>query len=286
MIFLTKNQARLTILFLAFALAAGGCAPLQPPSVTGPTGNEPIYPVLFTEDIHRREASVLALNQLIQQPGNSGTFVPQLQPITATIRSLPSDPRRPLYLPKVGAEAIMNEEETRESLRRFIRDSRELIGADPAKLSLVQRVDPPDGSKLAIYEQRPFRYPLRGNYGKLEIRFTAERRIVDISSTCIPLADRTQTALAALTVRVKAEEAVKQLREDGIMYTDDKGNASTVKIPAANALIARGLVIYILSSRSRPDTLEFHLAWEIQAGTTPIKTVYLDAINGETIAVE
>lgn len=283
---MTKNQARQTILFLAFALAAGGCAPLQPPSATGPRGNEPVYPMLFTEDSHRRGASVLALNQLTQSTGNSGTFAPQLQPITATIRSLPTDPSRPLYLPKVGAEAIMNEEETRESLRRFIRDSRELIGADPAKLSLVERVDQPDGSKLAIYEQRPFRYPIRGNYGKLEIRFTTDGRIINISSTCIPQADRTQTALAALNVRVKAEDAVKQLRENGLTYTDAKGNASNFRIPGANEINARGLVIYILPSKTQPDTLEFHLAWEIQPGSAPIKTAYVDAINGETIAVQ
>jgi hypothetical protein len=283
---MTKIQARRTILFLAFALAAGGCAPLQPPSATGPRGNVPAYPVLFTEDSSRREASVLALNRLIQQTGNSGTFAPQLQPITATIRSLPADPSRPLILPKVGTGAIMNEEETREALRRFITDSRELIGADPAKLSLVERVDQPDGSKVAIYEQRPFRYPIRGNYGKLEIRFTTDRRVINISSTCIPQADRIQTALAALNVRVKAEDAVKQLRESGIMYTDANGNASTFKIPAAGEINARGLAIYILPSRNQSDALEFHLVWEIQLSNAPMKTAYVDAINGETIAVE
>ncbi len=283
---MTKNQASRTILFLAFALAAGGCAPLQPPSATGPRGNLPAYPVLFTEDNSRREASVLALNQLIQQTGGSGTFAPQLQPITATIRSLPADPSRPLILPKVGAGAIMNEEETREALRRFITDSRELIGADPAKLSLVERVDQPDGSKVAIYEQRPFRYPIRGKYGKLEIRFTTDRRIINISSTCLPQADRIQTALAALNVRVKAEDAVKQLRENGIMYTDANGTTSNIKIPAASEVRARGLVIYIQPSKSQPDALEFHLAWEIQPVIGSIKTAYVDAINGETIAVE
>lgn len=286
MILITKNQARRTILFLAFALAAGGCAPLQPPGTSGPKGNESAYPVLFTEDTHRREAAVLALNQLIQQTENSGKFAPELQPITATIRSLPSNPGRSLYLPKVGAEAIMNEEETRESLRRFIEDSRELIGADPAKLSLVQRQDQPDGSKLATYEQRPFRYPIRGNYGKLEIRFAADRRVINMSSTCIPQADRIQTALAALNLRVKAEDAVKQLRENGIMYTDANGNASTFKIPAANELNPRGLVVYVLPSKTQPDSLEFHLAWEIQPSAAPIKAAYVDAINGETIAAE
>lgn len=286
MIFMTKNQARQTILFLALVLAAGGCAPLQPPSATGPKGNELVYPILFTEDSKQREAAILALNQLIQPAGKAETLTPHLQPITATIRSLPSNPTRPLELPKLGTGATMNEEETRESLRRFIRDSRELIGADPAKLSLVERVDQPDGSKLAIYEQRPYRYPIRGNYGRLEIRFTTDRRIINIFSTCIPQSDRIQTALAALNVRVKSEDLVKQLRENGIMYTDPQGSASNYKIPAANELNTRGLVIYVLPSKSQPEALEFHLAWEIQLGTAPIKTVYVDAVNGETIAVE
>lgn len=286
MIFITKNQARQTILFLALVLAAGGCAPLQPPSATGPKGNELVYPILFSEDSQQREAAVLALNQLIQPAGKAETLAPHLQPITATIRSLPSNPTRPPELPKLGTGATMNEEETRESLRRFIRDSRELIGADPAKLSLVERVDQPDGSKLAIYEQRPFRYPIRGNYGKLEIRFTTGRRIVNIFSTCIPQSDRIQAALVALNVRVKSEDVIKQLRENGIMYTDPQGSASNFKLPAANELKARGLVIYVLPSKSQPDALEFHLAWEIQPGTAPIKTVYVDAVNGETIAVE
>ena len=48
----------------------------------------------------------------------------------------------------------MNEEETRESLRRFIRDWQELIGSDPAKLSLIERTDQPDGSKLAFVSHR------------------------------------------------------------------------------------------------------------------------------------
>jgi len=103
----------------------------------------------------------------------------------------------------------MNEDETREALRRFIRDYRELIGSDPAKLSLIERVDQPDGLKLAIYQQRPFRFPIRGGYGKLEIRFTTDRRILNISSSCIPQAERVQSAFAALNVRPKIEDTIE-----------------------------------------------------------------------------
>ena len=286
MISLTKSQARHTILFLAFALAAGGCAPLQPPNATGPRASERAYPVLFTEDTQRREAAVLALNQILQPTGTQQTFTPELQPITATIRSLPPNPTRPLQLPKVGSQATMNEEEIREALRRFIRDSRELIGADPVKLSLIELVDQPDWSKLAIYQQRPFRYPIKGNYGRLEIRFTPDRRIINLSSTCIPQADRIQAAISALVLRPKFEDTVSKIRENGIMYTDKNGNASTLKLPAATEINSRGLVIYVVPSKSQPDTLEFHLAWEIEAGVAPIKLAYVDAVNGETIAVE
>lgn len=281
-----KSQARQTIVVLALALVAGGCAPLQPPSATGPKANERVYPLVFSEDSQRREASLLALNQLIQPTGNPVTFAPDLQPITATVKSLPANPVRPLLLPKVGTEPTMNEDETREALRRFIRDLRELIGSDPAKLSLVERIDQPDGSKLAIYQQRPFRYPIRGNYGKLEIRFTTDRRVINLSSTCIPQADRIQTAFAALNVRPKFEDAINKIRENGIMYTDKNGTAQTLKIPAASVINTRGLVIYVLPSKSQPDTLEFHLAWEIDPGIASIKAAYVDAINLETIAVE
>lgn len=289
MIFMTKIRSRQTTLVLALALAAGGCATLQPPNAAGPKGsdgNERVYPVLFAEDSQRREASVLALNQLIQPTGNSEAFAAEFQPITATIKSLPAHPVRSLQLPKVGVGATMNEDETREALRRFIRDSRELIGSDPAKLSLVELADQPDGSKLAVYQQRPFRFPIRGNYGKLEIRFTKDRRILNLSSTCIPQADRIQAAFAALSVRPKFEDAIKQIRENGIMYTDNSGNASTVKIPVASEINTRGLVIYVLPSKTQPDTLEFRLAWEIEPGVGSLKSAFVDAINGETIAVE
>ena len=252
MISITKNQTRNTIILLAFALAAGGCAPLQPPSASGPRGNTPVYPVQIAQDSQKREASVLTVNQL----------------------------------PKVGTGEAMTEEETRESLRRFIAASRELIGANPAKLSLVERLDQPDGTKLAIYEQRAFRYPIRGNYGKLQIRFTADRRIINLSSTCIPQADRIQTYLAAVSPGIKAEDAVKQLRLNGATYTDANKNASNLKIPAANDVNPRELVTYILPSKSQPEALEFHIAWEIQLVNAPVKTAYVDAVNGETIAVE
>jgi hypothetical protein len=179
----------------------------------------------------------------------------------------------------------MSEEDTRESLRRFIKDWQELIGSDPVKLSLVERIDKPDGSKLALYEQRPFRYPIRGGYGKLQITFGADRRVINLTSTCIPDAERIQNALSALNVRPKAEDSVRQLREKGVTYFDANGTRQTFSLPSSSQINPRGLTIYILPAKNRSDALEFHLAWEMELTNSPVKLVYVDALNADIVGV-
>lgn len=291
---MTIYKFRRTLLLPIIALAVGSCAPLQPTDPTGPRGNEPIYPLLLAEDNLRRETAQAAFNRLKQSvapPGNLETIEPnrtepKLSPVTATIQSLPSGAGFSLYLPKVGVAAVMNDEETRESLRRFIKDWRELIGSDPVKLSLVDHLVQPDGSILANYEQRPFRFPIRGGYGKLQIRFATDRRVLSISSTCIPDADKVQPALGAISVKLKAEDAIKQLRENDITYSDPKSARVAFRIPAGVQLSPRELVTYIQASRSRANALEFHIAWEIEMSNAPVNLVYVDAVTGEIIAAK
>ncbi|MGH9874949.1 MAG: hypothetical protein ACRD9S_21040 [Pyrinomonadaceae bacterium] len=280
-----RGPGFIVILFVS-ALALSSCAALQPPSVVGPRGNDSLYPILFIEDSHRKEATLAALNRLAQLSGKSNEIEPQLHPVTGTILSLPARTSGSLYLPKVGAAATMNEEETRESLRRFIRDWQELIGSDPAKLSLIERIDQPDGSKLASYQQRPFRYPIRGNFGKLEITFTSDRRVLNLTSTCIPDADRIQNALSALNVRPRSEATLQQIRAKGLTYVDAQGTERTFTVPASSEITARQMTIYILPAKDRPATLEFRLAWEIEFTNAPIKLAYVDALNGEVVATE
>lgn len=277
------HKAHKTFIFLALVMAAQACAPLQPPNAAGPRGNEAPYPVLLVEDNHRKEATIAAINHLMSSDVAT-TIAAPLQPVTATIESLAANTATVLYLPKVGANAVMNEEETREALRRFIRAWQGPIGADPAKLSLVERVDQPDGSKIARYEQRAFRYPIRGNYGKLEIRFTPERRVLNIVSTCIPDADKLQAALAAVSIKLKPEDAVKQLATKDIQYSNASGTKLTFRPAAINKLEAHELVTYISSADNQPNGLEFHVAWEIGVGNAPVQTVYVDAVTGQVIA--
>ncbi|HEV2827563.1 MAG TPA: hypothetical protein VGW76_08140 [Pyrinomonadaceae bacterium] len=280
-----QQKRRLVVTLLLSTLYLNGCAALQPPGPTGPAAAGSLYPILLMEDSQRKEATVIALNRLAQLSENMSETPPQLQPITGTILTLPPKAASSLYLPKLGAGAVMSEEETRESLRRFIREWQQLIGSDPAKLSLVDRIDQPDGSKLAIYEQRPFRYPIRGGYGKLQIIFGADRRVISLTSTCIPDAERIQNALSALNLRPKAEDAVQQLHDKGVTFSDANGTR-TFSLPPSSQINPRGLTTYVRPAKTRTDALEFHLAWEMELNNAPVKLVYVDAVNGEIVGVE
>ena len=272
--------ARNTSLVLLLTLACSGCAPLQPTSPDAPRG-EAAYPFVITEDPERREVALAAANQLFQP---ATTAPPVLQTVTATIRSLP--PGFNLYLPKLGTEAVMTEEETRESLRRFLREWSGLIGADPTRLSLVERIDAPDGSKIANYEQRPFRYPIRGPYGRVHVRFATDRRVLSLSSTSIPDAERLQPAIAAMSPKLTAEDAVARIRGKGVAFQNESGTQSTLQVPTASEVNAKDLVLYVLPSRTNANALEFHLAWEVQIGGAGARKVYVDAITGDVVAVE
>ena len=294
-----KNHLRLPLLMLTLAVTISlSCAPIQPTNPSGPRGSAN-YPVILAEDNARRETAQASFTRLSQSVVNGRNAVAaasssapvDLSPITATIASLPAA-NGSVYLPKVGASEAMNEEETRESLRRFLRDWRDVIGSEPARLSLVDHVVQPDGTTVVNYEQRPFRFPIRGNYGKLQIRFAADRRILSISSTCIPEADRLRSALrglgatGSLSARLTAEEATRRLR-DSVATASDSTPATTVpRLPASAQLTPRELVTHVQPSKTRADALEFRVAWEIDISGAQPKLGYVDAITGEVFAVE
>ena len=272
---------RRQIAFLMISLSiAAGCSTLQPPDPNGPRGSESVYPYIYTTDDVRRNEISATLSRFVTTA--NAVSAPQLRPITLTVENLGPPSSQPIYLPKLGTAAVMTEDETRESLRRFINDWQQLIGSDSTKLSLIQRVDQPDGIKLASYEQRPFRYPIRGNFGKLQIRFAPDRRVMSLTSTCIPGAERVQTALAGIAVKLKPEDAVNQLANNPVPASDTK----PVFTVQATQLTPRELVTYVRPSKRNPEALEFHVAWEVAVTNAPAQTIYVDAVNGEIIASE
>lgn len=274
-------------LLLALAVCLSACATQPAPNANGPRPNEPPYPVLMTDTAERREAALTAWAKFTTEQGIKDAPQPELQPVTATIRSLPQLTGTPLYLPKVGEGATMSEEETRESLRRFIMSMGGFIGAEPQQLSLVQRTDLADGTKKARYEQRPFLYALRGDYGALEITFAPDRRIIQITSTSIPEVDQLRRAGAGTRPHLTADKVPERIIGHTFTYVDANGNHQTLTIDKSDTITVRELVIYPLPRVTDPSVLEFHLAWEITVGraANPV-TIYLDAVTDELITVK
>ena len=269
---------------VVLALTTLGCAAFQPTDANGPRANIPSYPIALSDVGSRLEEASLAWYQLSQRHGIPGKTEANLHPYTATLESLPANLGAPIYLPKVGPQTNPTEDDIRESLRRFIVEWQQLIGAEPNELSLVERIDEPSGDKVARYEQRPFRYPLRGPFGSLEIRFRNDWQLVGLSSSCIPHADRFQAALAGLTPKLTADQAVDRIKTQPITVTVTNNSQQTVTLPATATVEARELVVYAQPAKDPPSGLEIRLAWEIDITNAPIKKVYLDAISEQIIA--
>jgi hypothetical protein len=274
-------------LLSAVAVFACACAAAsRPPDAAGPRSpGEPVYATL-TDRADRREVALNAWANLARSQGINNAPQPELQPITATLKSIPPlNP--PLYLPKVGAAPVMTEEETREALRRFITDQVTLIGAEPKQLSLVLRTDLADGMKKAKYEQHPFRYPLRGGYGILEITFAPDRRVLQLTSTCIPEVEQLQKTLATAAPKLNAEEVAANVKGRQFTYTDARGNQQTYTVGAGDEVNVRELVIYPIARAGEPGALELHLAWEVFIGNGPsARVIYLDALANKIIAAD
>jgi len=269
----------LTVLLCTF----NACAALQPTDANGPRSNLPPYPVVVNEPAGP-ESVTHEWQKLSQRYGLPQDTPAVFDPLLGTLHGLPPNSGSAIFLPKVGGSSVQTEEETRESLRRFIVDWQELIGAEPSQLSLVDRSDEANGTKLARYEQRPFRYPLRGDFGKLAIRFQSDRRVLNIASTCLPNADRLQAALANLTATVTSDKALTLVKDHPITVTSIDGTQRSFSLPATASLEAHQLVAYAITSKDQ-QAVELHLAWEIDVANGPIKTIYLDAISEQVIAV-
>ena len=267
------------LLVIALALSSGACAAFRPTDTNGPRTDVRLYPVGVADSSARLEEASLAWYQLSQHYGLTKKTEANLNPYTGTIESLPPEFATSIALPKVGTDPQQTEEQIRESLRRFIAEWQRLIGAEPQELSLVERTDEAAGTKLARYEQRPFRYPLRGGFGNLTIRFRNDGRLVSLSSNCLPNSDRLQQALNAVTPEVTAEDAVSKIKAQPIPI-----GQQTVTLPESAVLDPRQLVVYALAVPGQAGGLELHLAWEVNVTNGPIKTVYFDAVSSQVIA--
>jgi hypothetical protein len=275
---------------LALAWACGACAAAsRSPDPTRPRADSPPYPVTLAADDDRRDRALATWATLAHDAGlAANATAPELQPVTATLRALPSEAAGRLRLPLVeikNAGKENTDEATRESLRRFITSARDLLGVTHEDLSLVE-IRNEANSRVAVYQQRPFRRPLRGGYGRLEIRFAPDRTVLSISSTAIPDAPRLARAFAPFRQRVMPSdrEIAARIAGHAFTYTTASGATQTYTVAAGDPVNVRDLVIYPLPRATDPNTLELHLAWETVVGRAGDVLAYVDSITGEIIA--
>ncbi|HXD30091.1 MAG TPA: hypothetical protein VN643_03175 [Pyrinomonadaceae bacterium] len=268
----------LIILATALLILTAGCAAVQPVNPGAPSRNQPVYPALLSEAPARIDAANAVWQQLTAQQGVGSKIQVPLQPITSTIQNLPSNFNGPLYLPKVGASNQMSEEETRESLRRFLNEWKTLLGVEPAQLALVNDSIGLDGTRVVNYDQRPFTYPLVGPYGKVEIRFAPDRRILAVTSSGIPDAAKLQAVLNGAATQVRSLDTNAKLKGHAVSYSDANGlHAFTIEPPIQPTV--QQLIIYPRPAANAPGTLEFHLVWEIALTNAPVSVVYFDVLQ-------
>lgn len=271
----------LAVSSLACAAASRPPGTAQPDAVSG-------YPATITADDERRANAIGAWRAFAEAQGVQSIAAPEFQPITATVRTIAPVTANStlLRLPRIGAQGTeQTEEQTREALRRFIESARGVLGVDPADVSLVSIDTLDNGMKRARYQQKPFLYSLRGGYGDIEIVFAPDGRVLELSSTAIPEADRLRRALAGVSPRVNAEQA--RARLIGQTFTRGTGaNAQTIAVTDASAVTVREIVIYPVARADEPSTLELHLAWEIAvrpAANAPEALIYVDAVRNELL---
>jgi len=277
-----KRRRVWLLLLVVFVAVGNACSTLQPPDANGPRADIQRYPVVLLGDPTKQAENLLAWRRLAQSNGLPEQADVKLSSATGTLQSLPPGLTSPILLPAVG-ETKQTEEQIRESLKRFITEWKPLIGADPAELSLIEIIDEPAGVKLARYEQHPFRFPLRGRFGNLIIRFTSDRRVVDLSSSCLPDAKRLEGTLAETTPKLTAEDAANNLTGRSISVPSPGGQPATFTVSSLDAINVRQLVVYVKQVADQPGSLELHLAWEIDLKNAPVKTIYLDAIESQVL---
>jgi hypothetical protein len=271
------------------AAAACGCAAASRGADPSQPRSESSYPITLAASEERAKAAGDAWARMLAERGVATPAQPEWQPITATLRALPQASGPPLLLPRVGGEEgkAPTDEETREALRRFLASAAPMLGVLPAELSLVAYGDAGGGLKRATYQQNPFTYPLRGGYGRVEVTFAEDRRVVGLSSTAIPDAEGLRRALAAASTptQITAERAAASISGRTLTYADAAGNTQTRDVGAQGQTSVRELVVLPVRSKTDDATLELRIAWEVAVGGGAPLLAYVDAVTGEQVAV-
>ena len=286
---------------VALALLMCSCAAAsRPADPNRPRADAPAYPLVLEASEERREKALAAWSVIVGEQPAADATKPELRPVTATIESLPPAPAAPPRMPKVaaGEARTQTDEETRESLRRFIETAAPLLGLERrapvagaterdstlGDLSLVEVAEGPNATKLARYRQNPFDLPLRNGFGDIEVAFTPDLSVTRLKSTAVPDTERLRRAVTALRQGLAQDKLASSLLNRTFTFADAAGNPQTRAVTNVESVLVRDLVVFPQRRAGADTQLELRLAWElsIEGQGAPL-VVYLDAVTGEQL---
>lgn len=231
------------------------------------------YPAIIKDSPEARAKAEREWRRMLDSYGIPPT-PPDLYPITNTPRSLLGiSGGIPLLSvkPEPGTEPFSR----RAAVKTFLDRWRDLIGIDPAYISLIS-ADVSGDSERLTYRQANYAYPVAGNFGEMVAVVRMDGRLMQLDDRFVPVVD------LPLKPTTDRDIAAKKILGRTFSYTDIAGREQRIPIGAANEVSVKRIVILPIE---KGDSIEVRLAWEIIAGRSVSWTVYIDAVNGEEIKV-
>lgn len=277
------------ILFLKLFLLA--CATPGQLTTSTPQQRQNIYPPVIEDSLDRQQAAQKAWKDLLTEWRLPETKFDAM-PVLNTPRALPPELAGRINLnAKLIQPDRFGEIELKEALRIFIERSGGLLcGEDkntaPSLQSLSLTSFAGEGASKAKNESQFYRvvftqvsYPFQIAEGYGELRFLIARNgdLLQWSSSLIPNVSLPTRA------EIKTQTISEKLSGREFSYTTIAGRPQSYKVTKQQEIKVGELVIY---PKLDSNQIKLHLAFPVVVGQGMTWTVYIDAINGEEIAVK
>lgn len=258
---------RITFIIMVFLLTAFVVSP------QAPNRARQAYPAVVKDSADRRAKAEREWRRMLDSYGVPQT-PPDLYPITNTPRSLLGVSGGIMLLgarPESSTETFA----LRQSMKAFIDRWRDLLGIDPASISLIA-VDSAGETVRLTYRQANYAYPVGGNFGEMVAVVSRDGKLMQLDDRFMPVVD------LPVKPSIERDVAAKKVIGRTFSYTDIAGREQRTQVGAANEVSVRRLVILPVE---KGDAVEVRLAWELVAGKSLSWTVYIDAVTGEELRV-
>ncbi|MGH9760273.1 MAG: hypothetical protein ACREDR_17535 [Blastocatellia bacterium] len=235
-----------------------------------PSG-EQNYPIVISDSAERRTIAERDWHRMLDAY-SAPDVAPDLYAVTYTPKSLPSTLEGMKITPAQSA-GLEDGTGLREAAKIFLDRWRDLLDAGPEALSLISAAQTGNTTALT-YRQANYPYPVVGEFGTLTLLITQDGRLKQIDDQFIPVVDLPNRP--ALDRNAVAERVIGR----AFKASDSSGKGKTVSVTDAKQIAVKQIVVLPLR---KPAAIEIHLAWQVDVTAETGCTVYVDAMNGETL---